>query len=247
MNIIAHRGYSSERPENTIASFDHAINSGFPYFELDIHLTSDDIPVVMHDARVDRTTNGSGEIRDMTLTEIKSLDAGSWFSVLYSCEKVPSLSEVLVRYKNKAHIFIEIKSNQEAIVEILRNLLVEFDWMPKIKNCSITDLLIPGVSIVSFITDQLLFSKTVLPEISHGLLLGEPDKQSMEFCVNNGLKGFFPYFGAITKDIVDIARQKELYVGAWGLESSEQITKAIDFGVEGVTVDWPGEATKFLE
>ena len=75
IEIIAHRGYSAERPENTIASFDLAVNSGFPLIELDTHLTLDKIPVVMHDSDVDRTTNGTGPINSLTLEEIKKLDA----------------------------------------------------------------------------------------------------------------------------------------------------------------------------
>ena len=113
IEIIAHRGYSAERPENTIASFDLAVNSGLPLIELDTHLTLDKIPVVMHDSDVDRTTNGTGPINSLTLEEIKKLDAGSWFDVAYSNQQVPTLEEILIRYKNRAHIFIEIKSNEE--------------------------------------------------------------------------------------------------------------------------------------
>ena len=77
--IIAHRGFSSERPENTISSFDHAFNNGFNLLELDVHLSSDGVLVVMHDEKVDRTTNGTGFLKSMTYKEISQLDAGSWF------------------------------------------------------------------------------------------------------------------------------------------------------------------------
>ena len=84
MKIISHRGYSSKRPENTISSFDYSLEKGFPYIELDIHSTLDGILVVMHDETVDRTTNGIGEIKNMTFSEIKNLDAGSWFDEKFS-------------------------------------------------------------------------------------------------------------------------------------------------------------------
>ena len=77
MILIAHRGISCQRPENTFASFDYALNLGIPYIELDLHLTSYGIPVVMHDETVDRTTNGSGLISDFTKNQLKQLDAGS--------------------------------------------------------------------------------------------------------------------------------------------------------------------------
>ena len=79
MILIAHRGISCQRPENTFASFDYALELGIPYIELDLHLSSDGIPVVMHDATVDRTTNGSGFISDFTKYKLMQLDAGSWF------------------------------------------------------------------------------------------------------------------------------------------------------------------------
>ena len=110
MHIIAHRGYSSDRPENTIASFDLAIEKGFENIELDIHMTKDGIPVVMHDADVSRTTDSSGLISEMTFEQIKLLDAGSWFKDRHGYpfprQEVPSLEEILRRYASNAHIFI---------------------------------------------------------------------------------------------------------------------------------------------
>ena len=93
--IFAHRGSKSNRPENTLAAFSEAVRVGVDGIELDVHLTKDNQVVVIHDESIDRTTNGTGLIRDMTFEEIRQYSAGSWFDTQYKFEKIPLLSEVL--------------------------------------------------------------------------------------------------------------------------------------------------------
>lgn len=93
--IIAHRGASAVAPENTIAAFRRARELGGDGVELDVTLTRDHIPVVIHDDTVDRTTSGNGEVSRMTLSEMKELDAGAWKGSAYRGQSVPTLSEVL--------------------------------------------------------------------------------------------------------------------------------------------------------
>lgn len=92
--IIAHRGSSVNRPENTLASFDEALRVGADGIELDVQQTKDGHLVVIHDVTVDRTTDGSGYIKDLTLAQLKELDAGTWFDKSFMGERIPSLSEV---------------------------------------------------------------------------------------------------------------------------------------------------------
>ncbi|PLS34714.1 glycerophosphodiester phosphodiesterase [Carnobacterium maltaromaticum] len=93
--IIAHRGSKSTRSENTLIAFREALHVGSDGIELDVHLSSDGEVVVIHDETVDRTTNGTGLVRELSLQELKSLDAGSWFDPLYSKVTIPTLKEVL--------------------------------------------------------------------------------------------------------------------------------------------------------
>jgi len=101
--IIAHRGASAQAPENTLAAFQLALDLQADGIELDVMLTGDQQVVVIHDEEVDRTTDGSGRVADMTLEEIRQLDAGQG-------EKVPTLSEVLDRFGGKLLINIELKN-----------------------------------------------------------------------------------------------------------------------------------------
>ena len=92
---VAHRGYSFRAPENTMASFLLAADKGYQYIECDIQFTKDNVPVILHDARVDRTSNGHGRADKYTYAQLRKLDAGSWKSSKYAGEKIPSLQEVL--------------------------------------------------------------------------------------------------------------------------------------------------------
>jgi glycerophosphoryl diester phosphodiesterase len=93
VGIISHRGAAAQAPENTIAAIQIAIAEGADFVETDVRLSSDGVPVIMHDPRVDRTTNGTGRVAFLTLAEIRALDAGSWFSPEFAGEPVPTLAE----------------------------------------------------------------------------------------------------------------------------------------------------------
>jgi glycerophosphoryl diester phosphodiesterase len=107
--VIAHRGYCARYPENTLAAFEGAVEAGCHMIELDVNLTRDRRLAVIHDHVLDRTTSGSGPVRDATLGELRRLDAGSWFHPRFAGERVPELGEVLERISGRVPLNIEIK------------------------------------------------------------------------------------------------------------------------------------------
>ncbi len=108
--VIAHRGASAYAPENTLAAFRLAAEMGAPWIELDCSLSRDGHAIVMHDLAVDRTTNGAGLVRALSLAELKNLDAGAWKDPRHAGERVPVLEEVLDFARNRLRVLIEIKS-----------------------------------------------------------------------------------------------------------------------------------------
>jgi glycerophosphoryl diester phosphodiesterase len=94
MRIIAHRGASARAPENTLAAFRAALEAGVGMIELDVHLTADGVPVVIHDDALSRTTDGEGRVAERTLEDLRRLSAGAWFDERYHTERVPVLEEV---------------------------------------------------------------------------------------------------------------------------------------------------------
>ncbi|WP_100065757.1 glycerophosphodiester phosphodiesterase [Miniphocaeibacter massiliensis] len=123
--IFAHRGSKGTHPENTFASIKEAVKVGADGIEIDVHLSKDRKLIVIHDETVDRTTNGRGYIKDMTLEEIKELDAGSWFDEKYKDEKIPTIDELLEllnELKFKGTLNIEIKTDKIKYRKIERYL-----------------------------------------------------------------------------------------------------------------------------
>ncbi len=111
--VIAHRGDSAHRPENTLASFASALELGASLVEFDVQLTSDGHAVVLHDPAVDRTTNGRGDVRQMKLAEVRALSAGypERFGETWAGERVPTLAEVLGFLHGRVRVMIEIKKD----------------------------------------------------------------------------------------------------------------------------------------
>nr|WP_284700202.1 glycerophosphodiester phosphodiesterase [Gracilimonas sediminicola] len=131
--IIGHRGASAYYPENTMAAFRAAYEMGAEMIELDILLSKDSVPVVIHDETLDRTTNGTGLVADYTLTELRKLDAGLWFGREHAGEHIPTLEEVLQFAKGKIALNIEIKTEAvtddylEGIEEKALNLVKKYE------------------------------------------------------------------------------------------------------------------------
>ncbi|KAF1296166.1 glycerophosphodiester phosphodiesterase [Enterococcus sp. JM4C] len=132
--VMAHRGSSGTRPENTLPAFSEAVRAKADGIELDVHLTKDRKLVVMHDEAVDRTTDGKGLIREMTLADIKTLHTGRWFSDEFSAAKVPTLKEVLallVEKNFRGFLNIELKTDKyeyPGIEKDVSDLLTSHQW-----------------------------------------------------------------------------------------------------------------------
>lgn len=120
MNLTAHRGLSSLAPENTLSAFNMAIDYGCQWIEIDVQLTRDFVPVVIHDQTVDRCTNGTGRVADLSWHELRLLDAGSWFDEEFEGEHIPSLAETLSLVKDAGvSLNIELKTYPEDDIELL--------------------------------------------------------------------------------------------------------------------------------
>ncbi len=116
--IIAHRGFSGRFPENTLAAIDAAIDLGVDMVEVDVQLSRDGIPVICHNDRIDKTSNGQGSIREMTVDQLKTLDVGSWKDVRFAGERMPTLDEALQCARGRVRLNLDIK-NQDALLPTL--------------------------------------------------------------------------------------------------------------------------------
>ena len=130
MKVYAHRGSSGTHPENTLAAFLDAAKLPIHGIEFDVHMTKDGELVIIHDEKIDRTSNGKGYVKDKTLAELRNYDFGSWFSPRFKGERIPTLEEVLDIYSDTSHLLnIELKSDvinypgmTKKVLDIVSNL-----------------------------------------------------------------------------------------------------------------------------
>src|SRR5262245_33667949 len=117
--VIGHRGSCLDRPENTLASCNRAIEARATLTEVDVRTTRDGVLVCLHDADLDRTTSGKGPVGEKTLAELKELDAGSRFDPKFKGERIPTVREVLALCKGKIGVMLDLKETGEAYAEMV--------------------------------------------------------------------------------------------------------------------------------
>ena len=217
VTLIAHRGFSADAPENTLAAFDMALTNNYPDIEFDVQLSSDGVPVVIHDSTLNRTTDGRGPVNEHTLAQIIILDAGSWFDSSYCDSGVPTLLEVLLRYSGCANLHIELKSNEPELPVKVAQLLNQTGWVAEaLAQSKLEASRAPVLVISSFDRNQVERSRQALPKcIAHELLVLEVSEEGLEWAAEHGLKSYLPFVSDITPELVQRAHKRHLEVGGW--------------------------------
>lgn len=231
---IAHRGASAYAPENTLAAFDKALDLGAGHVEFDVHFSADGQVVVIHDDTVDRTTNGSGAVASLTLAQLKSLDAGSWFAAQFSGERIPTLGELLERYLGKLHFHIEVKGHSEHLSERTIDLVRGYGWPD-------------SVTMTSFQRERLEEARAYAPEIPAGLLVRDVDESMIEQAQKMGLAEICPHAAVLDGELVERLHQKGFMVRAWGVRDEELMRRVVQAGVDGMTIDCPDKLALYLK
>lgn len=235
--IIAHRGAAKKAPENTMSSFKMALDMGAGGIELDVHLSSDDHLVVIHDEIVDRTSNGTGWVKDKTLQELRSLDFGSWFSPEFGGEQIPLLEEVLELIHGWDGLLnIELKSGPVFYPDIEKkviNLLNKFNM---------TDSTI----ISSFNHYSLAEIKKFFPSIRTGVLYGEGIYRPWDYAKTVGAEAIHPHRYNIVPEIVNGCKKSGIAVNPYTVDDPEEIARIAHLGVDGIITNVPDIALNIL-
>lgn len=223
--VMAHRGASTEAPENTMAAFQKAIDDMADYIELDVQLTNNGEVIVMHDSNAYRTTGVDANIVNMTYKEVKTLDAGSWFSDEYVGENVPSLKEVLELTQGKIKLNIELKpaDNGTALAKNTVRIIEKYNM---VNDCVIT----------SFSESALKAVKTYNQEIKVGYILSAAygdfyDMKNVDFFSVNA--------AFLSKRTIDAIHNSGKRVYAWTVNNKESIKNLTNKGVDGIITDNP--------
>ena len=230
--IIAHRGAMGTAPENTAASFEKAIAEGADGVELDVHLSKDGHLVVIHDESIDRTSNGKGMVKDMTLEELRRYDFGSYFDEAYAGERILTLEEALEIIRECKLINIEIKNGPifyEGIEEKVLKVIRDFDIASRVIISSFNHYTINKIS-------------KLQPEISCGILYMEGLFRPWEYDRNVLGQAVNQYYFKIPPDEIGRCRENGVKVNVWGANDEFFIRGLIEAGVDGIITDYPGKA-----
>lgn len=215
--VTSHRGAGSLEPENTLRAMQRAIALGVDQIETDVQLTRDGHLVLIHDPTVDRTTNGTGKVAELTFTEILQLDAGFG-------ERVPTLEETLALTRGKVVLQIEFKGPGTAL--------------PVVHAVEAADV-VDQVVITSFKHQWLIEARTLNPKLHTGALWGRLPADVVQQTQQLGFHALHIWHEWIDQQLVKEAHQKGLLVRAWNTDKEEDMRRLIDLGVDAIGSDRP--------
>jgi len=232
--VLGHRGASHAAPQNTLAAFRKAAEDGADGIELDVHLSRDGVPVVIHDDSVDATTDGTGLVRELTLAQLQALDAGARFDVPHSDTsftgaRIPTLEDVLAEVGSRLLVNIELKAGQtvalvSAVVDLVRRMeMADRVWFSSFKPYA------------------LYRARALAPEIPCGLLYGPLSLGTLLLRPFTPHEALHPYKDLLTERLVHRAHRRGLRVFTWTLDDPAVARKFAAWGVDGIITNEPAE------
>lgn len=234
--IFGHRGASHAAPENTLPAFREAARVGAEGVELDVHLSADGVPVVIHDADVRKTTDGEGLVSAMPLAQIKELDAGSYFAARFAGTRIPTLEEVLAEVGQQLLVNIEIKDcvgRSPGLVEAVVNVVLRMGMQSR-------------VWFSAFKPYSLFMARKYAPQISCGLLYGLRSLGVFTLTSITPYEALHPHCTLITERRVQRAHRRGLRVATWTVDVQAQAQALAAWGVDVIISNVPAAVVKGL-
>lgn len=235
--VIGHRGALGYAPENTMPSFQKGAELGADLVECDIHVSRDGHLIVMHDGDVARTTNGRGHIKDLTLGEIKKLDAGARFHSRFSGVPVPTLDELLAWAKDRIPLIIEIKGDPLPHPEIGAKLVQALTRYGMLDD----------VCVISFHHPVLRALKGLSPNLATGILYsgGLIDPVGAARAAN--ADSVRPSWSFWTKAVVDAVHAAGLQAHAWNADDEDRMEYLAAMGIDSIGADYPDRLRAYVD
>jgi glycerophosphoryl diester phosphodiesterase len=232
--VIAHRGASGEAPENTLSAFRRALEIGVDAVELDVHLSADGVPVVVHDPLVDRTTDGKGLVKEHPLEALRRLDAGRWFGERFAGEPIPTLAEALDLLR-PVRVIIEIKNGPIFYPEIAMRVA---DLARETGHRHVT--------VSSFDHPVLLEVKAHAPGLETAVLYYARPLDPVRLARDVGAEVLHPHWTYLTPEAVAGARAAGLRVETWVVDEPTHLVNVVGMGVDGIITNHPDRLLELL-
>ncbi len=235
---FAHRGYSGNYPENTMLAFEKAIAVGVDGIELDVQLSKDGEIVVCHDETVDRTTDGHGRIADLTLDELKQLEASFRFRGTLGINRIPTLREYLARVQDE-----KLVTNVELKTGILEYPGIEQKVWDMIREFKLEDRII----ISSFNHFSVKRMQKLAPELKYGFLSETWIINAGKYVHEQGVQCYHPIYVNLVQDVVDELKQYGLEINTYTVNTEEAVRDLCQKGIDAVIGNYPEMTARVLK
>ncbi|MGB9594666.1 MAG: glycerophosphodiester phosphodiesterase [Candidatus Poribacteria bacterium] len=242
--VIGHRGNSGNAPANTIEAIRQAIDIGVDMIEIDVRLTKDRVPILIHNDTVDETTDGKGLVSEMSFDQIRKLDAGSWKDKKYKGEKIPTLMEVLDYTKGKVYLSIDLKE-ESAIPEIVK-AIHDADMVDGVVICGCAE---PQAKAIWQLNENLSVLLNTDSELDRLAKMDDKTEFIKEY-IRRACKERFSVLNVsykfVTDELIYKAHLRGLSVWTWTVDKEEDIKQLIEMGVDGIYSNYPERVIKVL-
>ena len=235
--VVGHRGAMGYAPENTLASFAKAAEMGAHAFECDVHLTRDGEVVVIHDAGVERVSNGHGAVAEMTLADLRQLDVGGWFGPEYAGQRIPTLAEALdAGARLGLEVVVELKGEPEPprlLVERTVALIADREMQGR-------------VAVISFNHPSLLQVRELDDGIATGILFGhgipDPVAEAKRFAASS----IRPHYSRVTARLAQGTHSAGMCLHAWTVNDGHLAETLVGQGVDSIGTNYPDRMQRLL-
>jgi glycerophosphoryl diester phosphodiesterase len=241
--IVAHRGNSGPLPENTLIAVTSAIDLGVDMVEVDVRLTKDGIPVLMHEDRVDDTTTGTGFVKDFTWEELRALDAGSWRGAEFADQSVCSLEDILDLAVERVALNLDVKVPEAAEPTAVAVMEAGASGNVVISGCNescvrkVRDI-DNGISTLLNLDDRLVgIDSADAPSAAHESVGAARELGAIAINVPHEL---------VDAELVERAKTVDISVWAFTVDDEDRFSECIDTGVASITTNWPGRMLPIL-
>ncbi len=226
--VIAHRGASGDAPENTIAAFELALRQGADAIALDVQLSKDDQPVVIHDLTLERTTDGAGPVRGHSVRELKRLDAGGWRGSEFRGQRVQTLQEVFERFRDRTRFWIELRAGSALYPGIEERVISMIEVYEVLEHALVQ----------SFDPEALSQIHALNPEVRLGALADQGPIESL-IASPGAANALCPGAHVVTKQALAAIREAGLDCYVWTVNEPAQMDLLVEWGVSGIITDRP--------
>ena len=233
--VIAHRGDSAHRPENTLASFESALALGAEFLELDVQLSRDGQAMVIHDGTLERTTDGHGPVSQASLAELKQLSAGypQRFGSSFAAERIPTLAEVLALARGRARVMVEVKKESVAV----QSQALEAKVVEVVRGVGMA----AEVVLISFVRRALLRFQALAPEVRRGHLFYRATPEEVVAGAREVATDIvMPEKGMLSEELVAACRAADLKPATWVVDDPAELVTLARFGLYGIGSNRPG-------